>query len=159
LLTKALWVSDVHKLARYDSLQPHYSLFNRAEFERELAPLCRDQGIGVIPYSPLAAGFLTGKYTRDNHQPDSTRSDGGLVQRLLSDEKAFVALDEVRRIAGEHNVPVAHVALGWQLAQDVITSPIIGARTIAQLDELIGAVELKLSADEVAALNAVTEGY
>jgi aryl-alcohol dehydrogenase-like predicted oxidoreductase len=159
LLTKALWVSDVHKLARYDSLQPHYSLFNRAEFERELAPLCRDQGIGVIPYSPLAAGFLTGKYTRDNHQPDSTRSDGGLVQRLLSDEKAFVALDEVRRIASEHSVPVAHVALGWQLAQDVITSPIIGARTIAQLDELIGAVELKLSADEVAALNAVTEGY
>jgi aryl-alcohol dehydrogenase-like predicted oxidoreductase len=159
LLTKALWVSDVHKLARYDSLQPHYSMFNRAEFERELAALCRDQGIGVIPYSPLAAGFLTGKYTRENHQPDSTRTEGGLIQRLVNDEKAFDALDEVKRIAGAHGVPVAQVALGWQLAQDVITAPIIGARTVAQLHELVGAVDLKLSDDEIAALNKVTEGY
>ena len=161
LLTKALWVSDVRGLARYDSLQPHYSLFNRAEFERELAPLCRDQGVGVIPYSPLAAGFLTGKYTRENRQPDpdSARSDGGLVQRLASDEKAFAALDEARRIAEAHGVPLAHVALGWQLAQDVITAPIIGVRTVAQLHELTGAVDLKLSADEVDALNRATEGY
>ncbi len=159
LLTKALWVSDVRRLARYDSLQPHYSLFNRAEFERELAPLCRDQGIGVIPYSPLAAGFLTGKYTRENRQPDSARSDSKLVQRLTSDEKAFAALDEVQRIADAHGVPMAHVALGWQLAQDVITSPIIGARTVAQFHELAGAVDLTLSADEMAALNTATEGY
>ena len=124
LLTKALWVSDVHRLARYDCLQPHYSMFNRAEFERELAALCRDQGIGVIPYSPLAAGFLTGKYTRENRQPDSTRTDGGLIQRLVSDDKAFVVLDEARRIADAHGVPMAHVALAWQLAQDVITSPL-----------------------------------
>ena len=159
LLTKALWVSDVHRLARYDCLQPHYSMFNRAEFERELAALCRDQGIGVIPYSPLAAGFLTGKYTRENRQPDSTRTDGGLIQRLVSDDKAFVVLDEARRIADAHGVPMAHVALAWQLAQDVITSPIIGARTVSQLQELVGAVDLKLSAEEIAALNRVTEGY
>ena len=74
LLCKTLWVSDVHHLARFDCLQPHYSLFNRAEFERELQPLCLDQGIGVIPYSPLAAGFLTGKYRRDRDSADTTLS-------------------------------------------------------------------------------------
>ncbi|MGQ9888014.1 MAG: aldo/keto reductase [Aggregatilineales bacterium] len=159
LLTKALWISDVRRLACYDCLQPHYSMFNRAEFERELAALCRDQGIGVIPYSPLAAGFLTGKYTRENRQPDSTRAESRLIKRLVSDDKAFVVLDEVKRIADAQGVPMAHVALAWQLAQDVITSPIIGARTVSQLQELVGAVDLKLSAEEIAALNRVSEGY
>ncbi len=74
LLTKALWVSDKHGYARYDSLQPHYNLVHRAEFERELMHLCQDQGLGVIPYSPLAGGFLTGKYRRDQPVPPSART-------------------------------------------------------------------------------------
>ena len=74
LLTKALWVSDKHGYARYDSLQPHYNLVHRAEFERELMHLCQDQGLGVIPYSPLAGGFLTGKYRRDQPVPPSERT-------------------------------------------------------------------------------------
>jgi aryl-alcohol dehydrogenase-like predicted oxidoreductase len=77
LLAKSLWVSDVRQLARFDSLQPHYSLVHRAEFERELQPLCLDQGIGVIPYSPLAAGFLTGKYRRDTPAARVSAGRGG----------------------------------------------------------------------------------
>jgi len=159
-LTKSLWASDVNNLCRYESLQPHYSLFNRADFERELADLCLDQTIGVIPYSPLAAGFLTGKYTRDNlDSVDSTRSDGGLIQKLTKDEKAFDALDIAREIAKTHAVPVAQIALAWMLAKPSITSPIIGARTVDQLKEVVGATEVTLTEDEVAKLDEATKGY
>ncbi len=159
LLTKTLWVSDVHKLVRYDCLQPHYSLLHRSEYERELAALCADQQIGVIPYSPLAAGFLTGKYTRANQTPDSTRSSGGLIQRLVKNEDAFKALDSATDIANAHDSSVAHVALAWMLAQPTVTAPIIGARTVAQLQQLTGAVDLKLSAEEIQLLNTVTNMF
>lgn len=159
-LTKSYWASDVNKLCRYESLQPHYSMFNRKEYEQELAELCADQNVGVIPYSPLAAGFLTGKYTRDNlSSVDSTRSDGGLIQRLTADEKAFDALDVVREIADAHSVPVAHIALAWLLAKPTITSPIIGARTVDQLTEVGGATEVTLTAEEVTRIDEATEGY
>ena len=102
LLLKSLWASDARRLTRFDCVQPHYSLLHRSEFERELADACRDQQVGVIPYSPLAAGFLTGKFTRENHAPDSTRSEGSLIQRLLRDERAFRRLDLLREIAAAH---------------------------------------------------------
>ena len=125
-----------------------------------MAELCEDQNVGVIPYSPLAAGFLTGKYTRDNlSSVDSTRSDGGLIQRLTSDEKAFAALDIVREIAEAHRVPVAHIALAWLLAKPTITSPIIGARTVDQITEVVGATEVTLSAEDVTRLDEATAGY
>jgi aryl-alcohol dehydrogenase-like predicted oxidoreductase len=159
LLTKGLWISDVNKLARFDSLQPHHSMLNRSEFELELAEVCADQEVGVIPYSPLAAGFLTGKYTRENKNPDNTRADGGLIQKFINDENAFKVMDEVHRIATDHDVPQAHVALAWQLAQPVMTSSIIGARTVGQLEEVIGAVELELLPEEIEALNTVSAGF
>lgn len=159
LLTKTLWVSDVRKLVRYDCLQPHYSLLHRSEYERELAALCADQQIGVIPYSPLAAGFLTGKYSRVNRTPDSTRSSGGLIQRLVNSEDAFKALDTATAIADAHDSSVAHVALAWILAQPTVTSPIIGARTVEQLQQLTGALDLKLSAEEIHLLNEATSMF
>ena len=159
LLTKSLWVSDVKRLVRFDSLQPHYSLLHRREYERELEPLCVDQGIGVIPYSPLAAGFLTGKYTRENRQPDTTRNNTSIVQQLQNDDAAYDVLDHVRRVADEHGVPMAHVALAWLLARPGMTSPIIGARTVEQLQQVIGATELTLSADDIAALEERTQKY
>jgi aryl-alcohol dehydrogenase-like predicted oxidoreductase len=159
LLIKALWISDAGDLARFDSLQPHYSLLHRAEYERELAAACVDQGIGVIPYSPLAAGFLTGKYTRDNRTPDTSRADSGLIKKLTSDENAYRALDAVNRIADAHAVPTAHVALAWMLTRPAITAPIIGARTVEQLQEVVGATELELSPEQIEALDAVSEGY
>ncbi|MFO7321210.1 MAG: aldo/keto reductase [Chloroflexota bacterium] len=157
-LTKSLWVSDVNRISRFECLQPHYSLLHRDEFERELMPLCRDQQIGVIPYSPLAAGFLSGKYTRDNRQPDSTRS-GGLIQRLVNDEDAYTVLDEVTRIAAARGVPVPQIALAWLLANDVITAPIIGARTVEQLQAALGAETVQLTPEEVEALNRVSQKY
>ncbi len=153
LLMKTLWVSDKNALARFDCLQPHYSLLHRKEYERELEFVCTDQGVGVIPYSPLAAGFLTGKYTREQRSPDSTRLASGLIKRLQEDDAAYAVLDTVKAIAAAHEVPMAQVALAWLLARPGMTAPIIGVRTLAQLNELVGAAEVNLSADEISILD------
>jgi len=154
LLAKALWVSDVRGLVRYDSLQPHYSYVHRAEFERELQPLCLDQGVGVIPYSPLAAGFLTGKYRRDTPLPESARAGG--VQKRYMNERGFAAVDKLEEIGRGHDATVAQTAIAWALANPAVTSAIIGANTIAQLEDTTKGAEVKLSAEEKAALDAVT---
>jgi len=159
LLMKSLWVSDAENLVRYETLQPHYSIFHRSEFEQELQALCLDQKIGVIPYSPLAAGFATGKYTRENSKPDSTRSSSGLIQRLINNEDAHKALDLMREIAAGYNVPIAQIALAWQLAQPAITSPIIGARKVEQLKDIAGAVDVKLTGNELAQLSQATSMF
>lgn len=152
-LMKSLWISDVNNLVRYESLQPHYSLFNRKEYERELAEVCADQNIAVIPYSPLAAGFATGKYTRENKSPDNSRAGGGLIQRLINNENAYAVVDVLQDIAKQHTVPVAHIALGWMLAKPTITSPIVGARTVDQLEGTLGAVDVQLSDNDIQRLD------
>ncbi len=154
LLTKSLWVSDKHGYARYDSLQPHYNLAYRAEFERELMHLCKDQGIGVIPYSPLAGGFLTGKYRRDKPLPESARAEN--IRRRYFNDRGFTILETVEAIAKEHNRTIAQIALAWLLHNPVITAPIIGANSVSQLEELLGAVDVRLSQEEIARLNEVS---
>ena len=149
-LATALWQSDKRGLARYDALQPHYSLVHRAEFERELADLCREQQIGVIPYSPLAGGFLTGKYRKDQPLPDSARVGG--VRRYLT-ERNWTLLDAMDGIARTHGKIMSQVALAWQLMQPVITAPIIGANSVEQLNDSLGAVGFQLTGDEVKQLN------
>lgn len=153
-LTKSLWVSDKHNLARYDSLQPHYSLVHRDEFERELQPLCLDQGIGVIPYSPLAAGFLTGKYRRDQPMPESARAGG--VQRRYMNEKGFAAVDKLEQIAQSHDATIAQTAIAWILANPAVSSAIIGANSVEQLVDTMQGAEVQLTGDEKAALDQVT---
>lgn len=158
-LMKARWISSVNQLAPYISLQPHYSLVHRAEFERELAAVCADQGIGVIPYSPLAVGFLTGKYSRENTTPDTARgNESKLVQRLLKSEQAWAVLDAVRAIAQAHEVPPAHVALAWLLSRPTVTAPIVGARLASQLLETVGAATLTLTPEETARLTEASDG-
>jgi aryl-alcohol dehydrogenase-like predicted oxidoreductase len=152
LLTKALWVSDRLRLARYDSLQPHYNLVHRAEFERELLALCRDQGLGVIPYSPLAGGFLTGKYRKDQPLPEKAR---GTKEHLLTDRN-FALIDKLEEIGRAHNATVAQTALAWMLANPIITAPIVGANTVAQLTETLGTLQVKLAEDEVRTLNELS---
>ncbi len=149
-LAAALWQSDKRGLVRYDALQPHYSLVHRAEFERELADLCREQQIGVIPYSPLAGGFLTGKYRQDQPLPDSARIGG--VRRYFT-ERNWALLDALEAVARVHSRAMSQVALAWQLAQSVITSPIIGANNVGQLSDSLGAVGLHLAEDEIKHLN------
>jgi aryl-alcohol dehydrogenase-like predicted oxidoreductase len=150
-LALALGVSERLRVARYDSLQPHYNLAHRDEFERELEPLCLDQGIGVVPYSPLAGGFLTGKYRRDAQVPESARAGG--VQKRYFNERGWAIIDAPARIAEARGVPMAQVALGWLLNRPAVTSPIIGANSPTQLNEALGAVEIKLSAEEIEALD------
>ena len=143
-LTEAIWVSELHNLARYDSLQPHYNLAHRAEFERELAEVCRTYGIGVIPYSPLAGGFLTGKYRKEEPTPESARLGG--VQRRYYNERGWNILATADELALELDMSISQVALAWQLSDPVITSPIIGPRTLEQLEDNLGAVGLRLEA-------------
>jgi aryl-alcohol dehydrogenase-like predicted oxidoreductase len=153
-LAKALWASDTLGLARYDCIQPHYNIAYRAEFERELKPLCEEEGIGVIPYSPLAGGFLTGKYRRGEPVPDSARASG--IQRRYLNDKGFSILEALEKLGKARGKSIAQMALAWQLSQPVITSPIIGANSVEQLEDSLGAVGVRLTAEEMKTLDAVS---
>jgi aryl-alcohol dehydrogenase-like predicted oxidoreductase len=149
-MMQALWTSDKYNLARFDSLQPHYNLIHRLEFERELQAVCQAYGVGVIPYSPLAGGFLTGKYHR-NYTPKSTRTNS---LRHLFREPYWTLLEKMEQLGKtKGDYTIAQVALAWLLANPVITSPIIGATTIEQLNDNLGAVGLKLTPSEKASLD------
>lgn len=152
-LMQALWTSDRNDLARFDSLQPHYSLVHRAEFERELVAVCKAYQIGVIPYSPLAGGFLTGKYRR-NLVANSARA--GAVKRYFT-EKNWALLDQMDILAKEKNATISQIALAWMLADPLITSPIIGANSVEQLKDNLGAVNVRLTPAEKSALDQATD--
>jgi len=149
-LALALGSSARLNLARYDSLQPHYNLAHRDEFERELHDLCVDQGLGAIPYSPLAGGFLTGKYRRGADVPASERAGG--VQKRYFNDRGWAIVDTLLAVAGEHQAQPAQVALAWLLARP----PIVGANSPAQLAASLGALELALSADQSERLDAAS---
>jgi len=153
-LMEALWSSYQNNLVRYDSIQPHYSLIHRDEFERELRAVCERYGIGVIPYSPLAGGFLTGKYRKNGPTPDSKRAEGR--KRVMTD-KNYALIDEMEVIALRHKSTISQVALAWMLADPVISSPIIGATSIEQLHEDLGVLDFKLNDEEMILLNKITE--
>jgi aryl-alcohol dehydrogenase-like predicted oxidoreductase len=154
LLAKSLWVSDVRNLARFDSLQPHYNLVHRAEFERELQPLCLDQEIGVIPYSPLAGGFLSGKYRRESAPPKSDRA-GGIRERYMN-EWGFSVIDKLEEIGNQQGMTPAQTAIAWTLANPAVTSAIIGANTLDQLHDTIKGAEFTLNGEEKVMLDKVT---
>ena len=141
------------ELPRFVSLQPHYNLVHREEFEESLAELCRQENIGVIPYSPLAGGFLTGKYQANAPLPESQRSRGA---RKYMNEQGFAVVAALDRLASAHDTTVPAVALAWMRAQPAITAPIIGANTPEQLAELLPAVDLDLSSEELATLDAAS---
>lgn len=153
-LMQALWISDKYNLARYDSLQPHYNLIYREEFEREMRAVCETYEIGVIPYSPLAGGFLTGKYRKNAPLPESKRAEG---RKRAMTEKNFALLFELEAMAQRRKVSIAQIALGWVLADPVITSPIIGATSVEQLNENLGALKVKLTEEELGRLKKMTE--
>lgn len=157
LLMKALWISDKHNYARYDCIQPRYNLLHRGEVEPDLAAVCQDQNVGMIPYSPLASGFLTGKYTREYTPPSGRLADEGRRKRYAS-EQNFQVIDKLKVMAEARGKTLTQMALGWALTQPFVTSPIIGANTVEQLEESLGAVGLRLSAEEMQKLDELT-GY
>ncbi len=154
LLTKSLWLSDVKRLARFETAQPHYNFVHRAEFERELQDLCLDQEIGVIPYSPLAGGFLTGKYSRDGELPASERVKG--VKNRYFNDKGFDALETMAEISRSYDAAISQMAIGWILANPTVSSAIIGANSISQLEETVAGADLEISDDDKTKLDDAT---
>lgn len=152
-LMEALWQSDRNGFARFDSYQPQYSLMERAGFEIEAMPLCRHHGLAVMPYSPLACGFLTGKYRR-GVEVQSIRA--GEVRELYANERGFAVIDALEQIGRAHGKTVAQTAFAWLLTNPVMTAPIIGANSPAQLQESLGAAGYRLSAAEMETLNGLT---
>jgi aryl-alcohol dehydrogenase-like predicted oxidoreductase len=153
-IMKALAISDKDGFARFETVQAYYSIAGR-ELEREILPLVEDQGLGVMVWSPLAGGFLSGKFTRN-------QSGGNDTRRTIFDfppvdkERAFDIIDAMAPIAKAHDASVARVALAWLLQRNGVMSVIIGAKTIQQLDDNIAAADLTLSAEEIATLDAVS---
>ncbi len=150
---QALYTADLNGYARFATMQNHYNLVYREE-EREMIPLCLDQGIGVIPWSPLARGFLAGNRTR-NKSGETTRSrSDDFAHRLYYSESDFEVLDRVVEIAERRKKTPAQIALAWMLGKTGITSPIVGASKMPHLDQAIDALEIELSDEEMAALEA-----
>ncbi|HZC45508.1 MAG TPA: aldo/keto reductase [Candidatus Acidoferrum sp.] len=151
-LMKSLWVSDKHDFARFDSLQPQYSLISR-DIEREILPLCRYENVGVIPWSPLGGGFLTGKYRSGQRPPEDSRLATRDLWNRLADERNYKTLEAVEQIAKERGRPIAQVALAWVNQQPGVSSVIYGARTEEQNEQNLGAIGFRLEAAELAALD------
>jgi aryl-alcohol dehydrogenase-like predicted oxidoreductase len=152
-LKSALDVSKAHNWPRYESLQPHYNLVERPAYEAELEPVCKAEGIGVINYYALAAGFLTGKYRSEADLGKSPR--GGGVKKYLN-ERGFGVLKALDEIAASHKATPAQVALAWLIARPSVTAPIASATSVEQLQDIIAAARLKLSAAEIGTLDAAS---
>ncbi|MEW9573394.1 aldo/keto reductase [Rhodanobacter sp. Si-c] len=150
-IADALALSREHGLPRYECLQPEYNLVARAGYERELEPLVREESLGVVCYYALASGFLSGKY-RSVADLAKSNARGGAARRFLNPHGLGVlaALDEV---ATAHKATPAQVALAWLIARPSVTAPIASATSVPQLQELLGALQLTLGADEIAALD------
>jgi aryl-alcohol dehydrogenase-like predicted oxidoreductase len=153
-LMKALGISRQQGLAEFISTQSYYSIASR-ELEREIIPLIDDQGLGLLPWSPLAGGFLSGKFTRDGEDdPDARRTTFHFPP--IDKTRAYVIIDVMREVATAHEASVAQIALAWLLHQPAVTSIIIGAKRIKQLDDNLGSVDVTLTDAELERLNTVS---
>ncbi|MGI8913379.1 MAG: aldo/keto reductase [Chloroflexota bacterium] len=156
-LCTALWTSDKLGLARYDCVQPRHNLISRA-IEQELLPLCQAQGVGVIVYNPLAGGMLTGKHQRQAPAAAGTRfAINPMYHNRYWQERVFDAVDRFRDIAAGAGHSMAQVALAWSLANPVVTSAILGASCVEQLDETLPAIDIALSPEQFRQLDELWE--
>ncbi len=148
---KAQYTADLNGWTRFVSMQNHMNLVYREE-EREMLPLCRDLGVGVIPWSPLARGFLTGSRTREDFSPTTRARSDGFAHKLYYQPEDFDVVDRVLEIANERGVPPAQIALAWLLQKPEVTAPIIGASKMTHLEEAVAAVDIQLSVEEIGRL-------
>ena len=153
-IMKALGISDKRGYARFETVQAYYSIAGR-DLEREIVPLVEDQGLGVMVWSPLAGGFLSGKFTRGKRgDNDSRRTTFDFPP--VDKERAYDVIDAMEKVGNANGVSVARIALAWLLQRTGVMSVIIGAKTIEQLDDNLAATELTLSPEDIAALDAVS---
>jgi aryl-alcohol dehydrogenase (NADP+) len=145
---QALYMADLHGWPRFVSMQDHYNLVYREE-EREMIPLCLDQGIGVIPWSPLARGFLAGNRTQDKSGETARAKSDDFAHAMYYSEADFAVLNAVEQLANERGVKPAQIALAWMLHKPVISAPIVGASKMYQLDEAVAATDISLSDEEM----------
>ena len=155
-LREALHISNQHGYARYACLQPPYSLINRVAYEGELQTVCLEEGLGVMTYSSLASGFLSGKYRQGKALPSSPRAKG--IEERYMHEQGFRVLETLDLVAATHSATVSQIALAWIMAQPGITSAIASATSVEQVHELLGAVEVSLHEDDIQALNRASTG-
>ncbi|WP_395647211.1 aldo/keto reductase [Terricaulis sp.] len=153
-IATALGISARKQLARYESLQMYYSIAGR-DIEREVVPLAQEEGLAILPWSPLAGGFLSGKFTRDSAPNDGARR-AAFDFPPVDKEKAYDIIDVMKGIGDARGVSVAQIALSWLLHQKHVTSVIIGAKTEAQLSDNIAATGVELSSDDLAKLDGVS---
>ncbi|MEH1894839.1 MAG: aldo/keto reductase [Nostoc sp.] len=149
-LAQALQISQQHGYPRYESLQPRYNLYSRSDYEQDLQLLSQEQGIGVINYSSLASGFLSGKYRSEQDLSISAR--GNSVKQYLN-ARGFRILKAVDEVAKTYNSTPTQVSLAWLIARPTITAPIVSATNIEQLNDIIKAIDLKLDPDAIDLLN------
>jgi aryl-alcohol dehydrogenase-like predicted oxidoreductase len=154
-IMKALDISDRRHWARFESVQSYYTIAGR-DLEREIIPLAQDQRLGVMVWSPLAGGLLSGKYTEDAKGPEGARRTN-FDFPLVDKPRAFRCVDAMRPIAQVHQVSVAQVALAWLLARPAVTSVIIGARSVEQLEDNIASTKVRLTDQDLKALDAVSQ--
>jgi aryl-alcohol dehydrogenase-like predicted oxidoreductase len=153
-IAKSIYISRAHDRERFVSLQAYYSLVGR-DLEYELLPLCLEEGLGVLVWSPLSGGFLSGKYRRDNPNPEGARRTA-FDFPPVDVERGFDAIDALDQIAKQKQATVAQVALAWLLARPGVASIIIGANKMSQLEDNLKAVDVRLSAEEIERLSATT---
>ena len=153
-LMKSLMLSEANGWAQFVSLQAYYSLVGR-DLEHELLPLCREENLAVLPWSPLSGGFLSGKYRRDNPNPEGARRSGFQFPPI-DETRGFDAVDALSMIARKKNASVAQVALAWLLTQAGVTSIIIGANKMSQLEDNLKAADLELSPEEIEEISRTT---
>jgi len=153
-LMKALVLSREKDWSGFVSLQAYYSLAGR-DLEHELLPLCREEGLGVLPWSPLSGGFLSGKYRRNNPNPEGARRSG-FDFPPIDEERGFDAVEALETIAKKKGASIAQVALAWLKAQQGVTSIIIGANKMSQLEDNLKSANLELTAEEVEQLSRTT---
>ena len=145
---RAQYTADLHGWTRFVSMQPHYNLVYREE-EREMLPYCHAEGIGVIPWSPLARGFLAGNRTREKSGETTRSRSDDFAHHLYYQSTDFDVVERVVELARQRGVKPAQIALAWILHRPGVTAPIIGASKMYQLDEAVGALDITLSADEM----------
>ena len=153
-LARALWISDVEGLERFESLQAYYTVASR-DLEREVVPLLRDQQLGLLVWSPLAGGLLSGKYDRTTDKVGGARRDS-FDFPPVNRERAWDVVDALREIGATRDASVAQLALAWLLHREVVTSVIIGARTMRQLEDNLASVAIRLTDDELARIDEVS---